>query len=144
MTGKIFACLLATVLLTTVSSVEAQQTKVFRVGVIHHGGPYKAVVDGLRDGFRQSEYEEVKQIRLDIRDTKSDLKTVEEAARDFERERVNLIYVVTTSAATVVKDATSHVPIVFSVGSDPVKSGFVQSFAKPEGGSRVYSIRPRI
>jgi len=33
----------------------------------------------------------------------------------------------------VVKDVTSDVPIVFSVGSDPVKSGFVQSFAKPSG-----------
>jgi len=31
---------------------EAQQAKVYRVGVIYQGGPYKAVVDGLREGLR--------------------------------------------------------------------------------------------
>jgi putative ABC transport system substrate-binding protein len=119
------------VLVGCVGIAEAGQAKVYRVGVIHQGGPYIAVVDGLRAGLRELGYEEGKHILLDIRDTKSDLKAVEEAARVFERERVNLIYVVTTSAATVVKDVTSQTPIVFSVGSDPVGSGLVQSFAKP-------------
>jgi putative ABC transport system substrate-binding protein len=103
------------------------------VGVIHQGGPYKAVVDGFRDGLRQLGYEEGKHILLDIRDTKGDLKAVEEAARVFDKERFNLVYAVTTSVASSVRDVTSHVPIVFSVGSDPVGSGLVQSFAKPVG-----------
>ena len=130
---KILTCLLLTVLLPAVFLVEAQQAKVYRVGVIHQGGPYKAVVDGLRDGLRQLGYEDGKQILLEIRDTKSDPKLVEEAAKTFERERVNLIYVVTTSAATPVKNVTSKSPIVFAVGSDPVGSGLVQSFGKPGG-----------
>jgi putative ABC transport system substrate-binding protein len=111
----------------------AQQAKVYRVGVIYQGGPYRAVVDGLRDGLRELGYEDGKHILLDIRDTKSDLKLVEETARNFERERVNLIYAVTTSAATAVKNVTSQIPIVFSVGTDPVGSGLVQSFARPGG-----------
>jgi len=112
---------------------EAQQTKVYRIGAIHHGGPYKAVVDGLRDGLKQLGLEEGKHFLLNIRDSKGDVKAVEAAARDFERDRVNLICVVTTSATTAVKNVTSEVPIVFSVGSDPVVSGFVQSFAMPGG-----------
>src|SRR5439155_26841100 len=51
---------------------EAQQTKVYRVGVIHQGGPYEAVVDGLRDGLRVLGYEEGKHFLLDIRDLKGD------------------------------------------------------------------------
>jgi putative tryptophan/tyrosine transport system substrate-binding protein len=133
MTRRIVFSLLLTVLLPTVFLVEAQQAKVYRVGIIHQGGPYSAVVDGLRDGLRQLGYEEGKQILLEIRDTKSDLKLVEEAARIFERERVNLIYAVTTFVATAVKNVTSQIPIVFSVGSDPVASGLVQSFGKPGG-----------
>ena len=113
--------------------VEAQQTKVYRVGVIHQGGPYKAVVDGLQDGLRVLGYEEGKHFLLDIRDLKGDLKVVEEAARNLERENANLIFAVTTSVAAAVKNATSRVPIVFSVGTDPVGSGLVQSFAKPGG-----------
>ena len=133
MTRRIVFSLLLTVLLPTVFLVDAQQAKVYRVGVIHQGGPYGAVVDGLRDGLRQLGYEEGKQIRLEIRDTKSDPKLVEEAARIFERERVNLICAVTTSVATAVKNATSQIPVVFSVGSDPVASGLVESFGKPGG-----------
>ncbi|HXK27690.1 MAG TPA: ABC transporter substrate-binding protein [Candidatus Binatia bacterium] len=119
--------------LATVSVAEAQQPKVYRVGVIHQGGPYRAAGDGLRDGLRQLGYEEGKQILLEIRDTKSDLKLVEEAARIFEREKANVIYAVTTRVTTAVKNVTSHIPIVFSVGSDPVGSGLVQSFGKPGG-----------
>ena len=125
-------CLLITVLLIT-DSVEAQPTKVFRVGVIHQGGPYKAVVNGLQDGLRQLGLEEGKQFLLNVRDSKGDLKAVEEAAKVFEKDRVNLIFAVTASAVTPVKQVTSQIPIVFAVGSDPVASGFVQSFAKPGG-----------
>jgi putative tryptophan/tyrosine transport system substrate-binding protein len=120
-------------LLGCVVMADAQQAKVYRVGVIHQGGPYRAVVDGLRDGLRQLGYEEGKQILLEIRDTKSDPKLVEEAAKTFERERVKLIYAATTSVATAVKNVTLHTPVVFSVGTDPVGSGLVQSFGKPGG-----------
>ncbi len=133
MTIRIVFSLLLTVLLPAVFLAEAQQAKVYRVGVIHQGGPYRAVVDGLRDGLGQLGYEEGKHIVLEIRDTKSDLKLVEEAARTFERERINLIYAVTTSVVTPVKNVTSKIPIVFVVGSDPVASGLVQSFGKPGG-----------
>jgi len=113
--------------------VEAQQSKVYRIGAIHQGGPIKAIVDGLRDGLKQSGLEEGKHFVLDIRDAKGDIKAVEEAARNFEREKVNLIYAVTISVATVVKNVTSQVPIVFAVGTDPVASGLVQSFGRPGG-----------
>ena len=133
MSKKICFPLLAAIILISVDLAYAQQPKMYRVGVIHQGGPYGAVVDGLRDGLRQLGYEEGKQIRLEIRDTKSDPKLVEEAARVFERERVNLICAVTTSVATAVKNVTSQIPIVFSVGSDPVASGLEENFWKPGG-----------
>ncbi len=120
MTRRIVVSLLLAVLLPSVFPVEAQQPKVYRIGVIHQGGPYKAVVDGLRDGLRVLGYEEGKHILLDIRDAKGDLKVVEEAARNLERENANLIFAVTTSVAAAVKNVTSRVPIVFSVATrDP-------------------------
>ena len=133
MKQKIVISLAATLILASVHFVEAQQVKVYRVGAIHQGGPYKAVVDGLRDGLRQSGLEEGKQFVLDIRDAKGDIKAVEEEARNFEREKINLIYAVTTSVTTAVKNVTSKSPIVFAVGSDPVASGLVQSFGQPGG-----------
>ena len=126
-------CSVGALLFALSFSAEAGQAKVYRVGVIHQGGPYKTVVDGLRDGLRQLGMEEGKHFVLDIRDARGDLKVVEEAARIFERERVDLIYAVTTLVTTTVKNVTSQIPIVFAVGSDPVGSGLVQSFGKPGG-----------
>jgi putative tryptophan/tyrosine transport system substrate-binding protein len=70
---------------------------------------------------------------LEIRDLKSDLSGAEAAARSLEREKVDLIYTVTGSVTSAVKRATTEVPIVFAVGSDPVAAGLVESFAKPGG-----------
>ena len=112
---------------------EAQQGKIYRVGVIHQGGQFSAIVDGLRAGLKELGYEEGKQIHLDIRDAKGDLRAVEEAAKAFEREKVSLIYAVTMTVVTMVKESTGNVPIVFSVATDPVSGGLVQSFVKPGG-----------
>jgi len=133
MRRKLFGLTLSTMLFALCMSAEAQQPKVYRIGAIHQGGPIKAVVDGLRDGLKQSGLEEGKHYALDIRDAKGDIKAVEEAAKNLEREKVNLIYAVTTSVATAVKNVTSSMPIVFAVGSDPVGSGLIQSYGKPGG-----------
>jgi putative ABC transport system substrate-binding protein len=116
------------------SRAEAEQAaKVYRIGVIYQGGPYRAVVDGFRAGLRDLGLDDGKKISLQIRETASDPKMVDEAAKAFERDKVSLIYAITTSAAVPVKNATSQTPIVFAVGTDPVLSGLVQSFAKPGG-----------
>jgi putative tryptophan/tyrosine transport system substrate-binding protein len=133
MSNKIVLSFLAALVLGSVHLAQAQPAKVYRVGVIHEGGTFYAVVDGLKAGLKELGLEEGKHYVLEIRDLKGDRKAAEEAARSLERGKVNLIYVVSTSPATVVKRATSEVPIVFAVGSDPVVSGLVESFAKPGG-----------
>ncbi len=64
---------------------------------------------------------------------KGDPKALEETARALEREKVDLIYSVTTSVTLAVKRATANVPIVFYAGTDPVVVGLVTSYAKPGG-----------
>jgi putative ABC transport system substrate-binding protein len=133
MVKKIIPLVLVGIISTFFQQVQAQQSKIYRIGAVHHGGPYKEVVDGLRDGLKELRLQEGKHFVLEIRVAKGDVKLVEEAARNYEREKVNLIYGVTTSAVTAVRNVTSQVPIVFAVGSDPVASGLVQSFVKPGG-----------
>jgi putative tryptophan/tyrosine transport system substrate-binding protein len=132
MSQKIGIFVLAVVLASSYLA-QAQQAKRYRVGVILQGGPYYDAIDGLRDGLRELGFEEGKHFVLEIRDTKGDLKAVEEAARNLERDKVSLIYAVATSVTIAVKRGTSDVPIVFYVGSDPVVLGLVESFAKPGG-----------
>jgi putative tryptophan/tyrosine transport system substrate-binding protein len=133
MSKKSIASLLATLALACVHLAQAQPAKVYRVGVIFEGGPLRVVVDGLIDGLKELGFAEGKQYVLETRDVKGVLKAVDEAARSLEREKVDLIFVVSTSPAVAAKQATAAIPIVFAVGADPVNSGLVASLAKPGG-----------
>ena len=88
---------LVTFLVGTNPPAEAQQAKVYRVGVVTAGGAWYEVIDGLRAGLKQLGLEEGKQFTLTIRDTKGDAKAAEEAARNLEPDKVNLIYTTATS-----------------------------------------------
>ncbi|MGH7833075.1 MAG: ABC transporter substrate-binding protein [Candidatus Binatia bacterium] len=133
MKKKISAFLLAIILLAAAHPAQAQQPKVYRVGVLLPGDAWYEIINGLRFGLKQLGLEEGKQIILEIRDTKADLKVAAEAARNLEQEKVNLIFTTRTSVTIAAKRATADIPIVFSAGSDPVILGLVESFAKPGG-----------
>ena len=133
MRNKIVVSFLVALVLGSVDLAQAQQTKVYRIGLILEGGPYYAVVDGLKAGLRELRFEERKHFVLEIRDLKGDRKAAEAAARSLEQGKVDLIYAVATSVAIAAKRATTDVPIVFVIGGDPVVTGLIQSYAKPGG-----------
>ena len=132
MSKRIIVSFLAALVLALVSLAQAQ-TKIYRLGVILEGGPYYGTVDGLKDGLKELGFAEGRQYVLEIRDLKGNPKGVEAAARSLEGEKVDLIYTLGTSVTVLVKRATTEVPIVFSVGEDPVVAGLVESFARPGG-----------
>ncbi|HSE06243.1 MAG TPA: ABC transporter substrate-binding protein [Methylomirabilota bacterium] len=114
-------------------AVDAQPTRLYRVGVVLLGGPQYSTIDGLRDGLRELGLEEGRQFVFHVRDGKGDGKAVEAAARSLEGEKVDLIVTLTTSVTVATKRATKSVPIVFYAGTDPVSTGLIESFRKPGG-----------
>jgi putative ABC transport system substrate-binding protein len=112
--------------------VQAQQTK-YRIGVIYPGGPLSQTLDGLRAGLRESGIEDGKQVTLAVVDTKGDAKVAEEAAKNFEREKVNLLYLVGSTVIVAAKQSTTSVPMVFCIGLDPVPLGLIKDFVRPAG-----------
>ena len=133
MSKKILYLALSFWLLALCVPIHAQQPKIYRIGVIFPGGPLYETVEGLRQGLKELGLQEGKQYTLDIRDTKGDAKAAEDAARDFEREKFNLLYVITSTLIAAAKSATVNTPIVFTIGSDPVAFGLVNDFAQPGG-----------
>jgi putative ABC transport system substrate-binding protein len=133
MTKQILGFVLSAMLYALGGSAEAQQPKVNRVGVITAGGAWYATIDGLRAGLRELGLDEGKQFVLVVRDTKGNAKAAEEAARNFEQEKVALIYTTQTSVSIAARRATADVAIVFCAGADPIDLGLVESFAKPGG-----------
>jgi putative tryptophan/tyrosine transport system substrate-binding protein len=130
---KLVISLLGTLFLASVYPAEAGQAKVYRIGALFPGGPLSETIDGLRGGSRELGLEEAKQFTLAILDTKGDANAAEEAARKFEQEKFDLIYAVTIPIVTSAKAATTNIPVVFCVGTDPVAKGLVDSFARPGG-----------
>ena len=133
MSKKVMLLSLCAILLAVVHPAEAQQPKVYRVGVLLPGEAWYEIIDGLRAGLKELGLEEGKQFVLEIRDTKGDTKVAEAAARNLEEEKVNLIYATRSSVTIAAKQATAAIPIVFCAGSDPVVLVLVESFAKPGG-----------
>jgi putative tryptophan/tyrosine transport system substrate-binding protein len=124
---------LALLWLAITPTLSAAQT-LKRIGVLLQGGPYYySGLEGLREGLKGAGLEEGRDINLIVRDAKGDLSAVEAAASALERDGVDLIVTLATSVTLASKRATSDVPIVFIVGSDPVLSGLVASIARPGG-----------
>jgi putative ABC transport system substrate-binding protein len=89
----------------------------------------KAFVKGLvANGFTPGKNVEVKYAWAN-----GDYEQLKVFASSFVAERVTLIVAVGgVPSAEAAKQASSMVPIVFSVGPDPVKAGLVKSFNRPE------------
>jgi len=124
---------LCTMLLPLDSTAEAQQPKLYHIGALVPGSAWYEVIDGLRLGLRQLGLEEGKHFSLSIRDWKASAKSAEEAARNFEQEKFDLIYAASTGGTIAAKWATTNIPIIFCAGTEPVALGLVESFAKPGG-----------
>jgi putative ABC transport system substrate-binding protein len=114
-------------------AVAAQPPKLYRIGVLFPGGAQYETLNGLRDGLKELGLEEGKQFVFVLKDTKGETAAAEQGAKALEQENVSLICAMTSPVITTAKAATARVPIVFTIGSDPVTLGLVDSFPKPGG-----------
>jgi putative tryptophan/tyrosine transport system substrate-binding protein len=79
-------------------------------------------------------------VAIDYRWAEGSSERVSEIAAEFLRQDVDVI-VTYGSAATILKQATTTIPIVFAVAFDPVRGGLVQSLEKPSGNVTGVSIQ---
>jgi putative ABC transport system substrate-binding protein len=115
-------------------SVSAEErTYPIKIGVLTaSSGPTPTLVD-LRDGLLELGYRENEQFVIGVRFTQGDLTALPAAARELVQYGVDIIVTSDDSPAKAAQMATTRIPIVFSVVSDPVGLGLIQSFARPGG-----------
>src|SRR6266571_7531706 len=109
--------------------------KIPRLGVLVPGVPPGGPGTGLdrfRQGLRDLGYVEGHTIALEVRWVEHHPERIPDLVTDLVHRRVDIL-VVSTSAAQMAKHATSTIPIVMAVSSDPVGDGLVASLARPGG-----------
>jgi len=100
----------------------------------------KAYVSAVLERLRELGWIEGRTISVEYRWSEPRPERYAEIAAEFVRLNVDVI-VTNGSVAQVVKRVTSDIPIVFTVGIDPVGSGLVASLAKPGGNVTGLSVQ---
>jgi ABC-type uncharacterized transport system substrate-binding protein len=102
------------------------------VGLLDGGafGPFSGAV---REGLGEAGFVEGRNLSIEIHSANGHYDLLPIMAAELVRRRVAVIATNTPVAAIAAKVATSSIPIVFSLGSDPIKDGLVTSFNRPGG-----------
>lgn len=128
------------------TQAQPQSGKVYRIGLFHVGLDHvPPSLNGLREGLKALGYDvpaspipkvstvfDGSNIRLNWRNL-ADERAARQTAKDFVRDRVDLIVAFENQAVRAAQAATAEVPVFFLHVSDPVAEGFVKSLARPGG-----------
>ena len=106
--------------------------KVAHIGILRAGSPPDPYVEALRQGLRELGYIEGRNISITYRWTEGRDDRLPSLAADLVQLKVDVI-VASTSAAIAAKRASSTIPIVMPVTTDPIGLGLVASLARPGG-----------
>ena len=87
-------------------------------------------VNAFRQSLKELGWKDGENLRFDYR-WASDRNKMRACAKELVELHPDLILVTTTPATAEILQATDTIPVVFTVVSDPVGSGFVQSLARP-------------
>jgi putative ABC transport system substrate-binding protein len=116
-------------------AARAQQPAWPVIGFISAGfpGPLREQVVAFQEGLKESGYVEAQNVTVETRFAEGQPDRISVLAADFIRRRVSVLVVTSIAGALAAKRATTAIPIVFSVGDDPVTTGLVDSLNRPGG-----------
>jgi putative ABC transport system substrate-binding protein len=113
----------------------AQQKKLPTIGYLSSNPSDVPVgeVANFREGLREAGVVEGRDAAIEYRFADGDYERLPRFAAELVTREVDVIAASGLPAVLVAKSATAKIPIVFTVGVDPVAQGLVKSFSRPGG-----------
>ncbi len=94
-----------------------------------------SAIAAFYNGMKEIGFVDGQNVRVEHHWVGSQHDRLSELALDMVRARVAVIAAIGPPAAVAAKAATATVPIVFTIGSDPVKTGLVANLGRPGGNA---------
>jgi putative ABC transport system substrate-binding protein len=116
-------------------AARAQQPAIPVIGFLH-AASLETEVRGLaefRKGLSEIGYVEGQNVMIVYRSAEGQADRLPALAADMVQRRVAVVVTVANNAAVAAKATTTTIPIVFTVGGDPIKMGLVDSLNRPGG-----------
>src|SRR3954469_20784168 len=114
----------------------SQTVNIPLVGFLNAASPetYRFNADSFRKGLRQAGFIEGQNVHIEERWANGDYGTLPRLAADL--VSIGVVAIAATgdvASAQAAKEASSSVPVVFTIGADPVRFGLVESLNHPGG-----------
>src|SRR5215468_5640396 len=142
MQRRIFIASLGAAACGWLPTIGAQQGLLPVIGYINAAGETDAqdLVTAFKQGLAEKGYVEGQNVSIEYRWAKDRYDQLGVIAQDLVGRHVAIIAATSTPVALAAKAATSTIPIVFTVGGDPVKIGLVASLNRPGGNATGVSL----
>ena len=130
MNRRAFVTGLGAVLATPVVAEAQQAGRIYRVAFLTVL-PVPDLIAALRQGLRELGWNDGENFVLEERQSTSD-ENVPALADELARSNMDVI-VITANGIPYLRHAAANIPVVFVIGDDPVRAGYVASLARPGG-----------
>src|SRR5215475_1565964 len=117
-------------------AARAQQQRMPLVGFLNSASPdtYRFNADSFREGLAKAGFVEGRNLRIEERWARSDYGALPALAVELVAMGVDVIAATgDVASARAAQRASSTVPVVFTIGGDPVRFGLVKSLNRPGG-----------